>query len=86
MEPATVFLVVQMLVCHADGTCLGTVQQVQNQEECQAMITAAESKAVNVVGECNEYSMSEFTRFFPEAPLPDPGAPPLVVPPPELQP
>jgi len=86
MDPATIFLVVQMVVCHPDGACLGTVQQVQNQEECQSMITAAESKAAGVIGECNEYPMSEFSRFFPTAPLADPGAPPLVVPPPAVQP
>jgi hypothetical protein len=86
MDPAAVFLVVQMIVCHADGACLGTVQQVKNQEECQAMITAAESKAASVIGECNEYPMTEFARFFPEAPSVDPGAPPLVVPDPSVQP
>jgi hypothetical protein len=86
MEPATLFLVVQMVVCHADGACLGTVQQVKNQEECQAMITAAESQAASVIGECNEYPMTEYARFFPDAPLPAPGAPPLVVPAPPIRP
>ncbi len=86
MDPASVFLVVQMIVCHADGACLGTVQQVKNQEECHSMITAAESQAVSVIGECNEYPIEEFSRFFPNAPVIDPGAPPLVVPDPSMRP
>ena len=55
MDSATAFLVVQMLVCYPDGACLGTVQQVKNEEECIAMIAAAESKAVSVVGECTSF-------------------------------
>jgi hypothetical protein len=78
LEPATAFFVVQMLVCYANGACLGTVQQVNDAEECRAMITAAKSKAVSVVGECNEYPTTAYTRFFPKALDPEAEYPPLL--------